>query len=126
MLPTVTATPIDNYPAWLLAWEHTVNKTDVAPAFRALVQALEASAQPLWIVVDLHNDPVFPLHETITSALWGPFRHKQLREWLVVGSNNTAHLIGRTLSGITGRKNILWFKTIQEVYEYMDHVLVSG
>jgi hypothetical protein len=35
-------------------------------------------------------------------------------------------MIGRTLSGITGRKNILWFRTIQEVYEYMDRGLVSG
>jgi hypothetical protein len=126
MPPTVTATQIQGYPAWLLHWEHSVNKDDVARAFRIITQALDASTEPLWIVVDLRSNPVFPLRETISSAFWGPFRHKNMREWLVVGSNSTAHLIGNTLANITGRANIRWFHEIADVFAHMDAVIVDN
>lgn len=123
MSKTVSATPIEGYPAWLLAWETRVDRADVSPAFRQLTQALDESPDSLWIVVDLRQNPNLPLHETISSTLWGPSRHDQLRGWLVLGSSSTAQLIGRTLTKITGRFNIQWFETMDQAIEHMQMVL---
>lgn len=125
MNKTVSATPVEGFPAWLLAWEQRVEKEDVGPAFRQLTRALDDSNDPLWIIVDLRKNPSLPLHETISSTLWGPSRHDKLRGWLVIGSNSTAQLIGRTLSKITGRFNIEWFETIDQVYDHMQKIIAQ-
>lgn len=123
MNKTVSVMPIEGYPAWLLTWEQKVDKRDVAPAFRQLTQALDDSEGMIWVVVDLGKNPNLPLHETISSTLWGPSRHDKLRGWLVIGSNSTAQLIGRTLSKVTGRFNIQWFENMDQVLTHMQIVL---
>lgn len=119
MSTSVTATPIEGYPAWLLTWEHTIIPDDIAPAFRSLTRALDESTKPLWIIVDLRANPTLPILETFSSAFRGPFMHKNMGEWLVVGSNSVARTIGRTLSKVTNRSNILWMNSMEEAFNHM-------
>ncbi|MCC6565168.1 MAG: hypothetical protein IT298_05340, partial [Chloroflexi bacterium] len=71
------------------------------------------------ILVDLRERPNFPLTDTLRGALDGVFQHHNLDKWLVVGSTSLAQTIGRTLSAITRRSNILWFKTYDEAIAYL-------
>ncbi len=119
MAKSVWLQPVDGYEAWLLVWTRNVLKEDVAPVFAELTQMLDTSPKPLWVIVDLRADPVFPFIETVTAALRGPFRHRNLREWLVVGANVQALIIGRTLSSLSSRTNIRWFTTISQAYAHM-------
>lgn len=92
-----------------MTWSHEVNGHDVKPAFEAITQYLDAANQPIYILVDILSDPIFPLRETISSALWTAYKHPMLAEWLIVGANPLAHAIERTLSKVTGRHNVVWF-----------------
>ncbi len=102
-----------------LIWEHEVDKADVAAAFDDLLAYLNAAQTQVYVFVDILSNPQFPLRETITHALWKAFRHQQLEEWLVIGSNPLASAIERTLSGITRRKNVMWFKSEAEALAYL-------
>jgi hypothetical protein len=123
---TVRAYRIEGYAAWMLEWEQVINKDEIAPVFRKIVRALDASDEPLYVVVDLTKDPEFPMSQTINAALWGPFRHKRLQAWLVVGSNRTAQVIGRTLNNLTRRDNIVWYETVEEAFAYLDALKPSA
>lgn len=116
---TVSVTPITGRDALLLSWEHRVDKDDVRTAFADMTQYLHEARRPLYVIVDLRKNPVFPLAETITACFWGPFRHTMLAEWLVVGSSPPARTIGRTLVGISRRDNIRWLQTMEQAEEYL-------
>ncbi|MFN8378437.1 MAG: hypothetical protein U0452_07170 [Anaerolineae bacterium] len=119
-MATVRTTPVENHRALRMDWDSSPDKRDVRDAFQQMTELLDASGQPLWVIVDVSSNPRFPLSETITGAFWGSFRNKMLLEWLVVGASGTAHTIGRTLTGITKRDNIRWFPTIDEAMAYLE------
>lgn len=105
--------------AVIMIWQREVIQTDVTVAFRDLVNRLDQSPEPLYVIVDLRADPRFPLMETFRGALNGPFRHPRLAEWLVVGANSVARSIGSALMSITGRANIHWFSTFEEALVHL-------
>jgi hypothetical protein len=121
---TVYAEPVEDYNALVMLWEHDIRTEDVQPAFDTITQHLNAADAPMYVLVDLLKDPQFPLLETISGALWGPFRNPMLKEWLVIGSNNLAHVIARMLMNATRRNNIRWFKSYDEAKAYMQKITV--
>jgi hypothetical protein len=121
-IPTVDVQPIKYLPALKMIWQHKVVDKDVITAFESITTALNNSKDPLYVVVDLLNNPNFPLMVTIQNAL-EPYRHPQLQEWLIVGSNWMARTIEGTLSKITRHKNVRWFDTEDDALNYLKSVL---
>ena len=121
----VTTTPIEGQPALLMKWPRSVDKESIRTAFRGIMDVLDATGEPIYVIVDLRDDPDFPMTETIQSAYWGPFRHHRLAEWLVVSTNVLGRMIGHTLATITRRNNIKWFDTMDEAMAYLhEHATV--
>jgi hypothetical protein len=79
----------------------------------------------MWVVVDLRANPILPFIETVMAAIGGPFKHPRLSQWLVVGANPQAKVIGRTLTSLTQRNNTLWFDDVDAACEYVRHHLGS-
>ncbi len=124
--PTVYIESVEGYPAMVMRWEHAIHSRDVSVAFRDINERLDAADEPMYVLVDLLENPQFPLLDTIAGALWGPFRHPTLNEWLVIGTNTLARVIARSLSNATRRNNIRWFSSYEEVYAYMDKMRLDG
>lgn len=122
-MSTCTATPVPDLPAAILWWATHVSRDDVIPAFRQLNDIINLSPVPVYVFVDLRERPHFPLTDTLRGALEGPFRNPNLAEWLVIGSTPLAQTIGRTLSAITLRNNIRWFKDEPDAKAYLLQVL---
>lgn len=120
---TVYVESVDNYPALKMVWKSEVDKADLAPAFQAIKKTLNASEQHLYVIVDLRDDPEFPIVDTVVEALRGPFRHRKLAEWLVCDANYSARWIGSLLSRSSGRDNIRWFNTMDDICAYLETVV---
>lgn len=120
----VTVTLIDGSPALLMSWPRIIERDSIKEAFRTIVTSLDASDVPMYVVVDLHANPDFPMTDTIQGAYFGPYRHPMLSEWLVVNTNILGRMIGNTLSSITRRHNIKWFDTMEEALDYL-HKMVA-
>lgn len=119
-MTTITVEPVPDEPAILMSWEHNVTAQDIRNAFQQINILLNTSATPQYVIVDLLNDPRLPIMETVVSALSGPFRNRRLIEWLVIGSNSTGRSIDDMLSRVTGRPNVRWFDSHDEVAVYLD------
>lgn len=119
---TVNVKVMEGQNALLMTWQRDVDKDDVRSAYHEMMEHLNMTSKPMYIIVDIQSNPRFPLAETISGAFWGPFRHKMLAEWLVVGSSSLARNIGRTLTGITLRDNIRWFGTMEEAVAYLESI----
>lgn len=116
--PTVDVQPIDGYPALKMTWQHKVRDEDVVVAFRKIGATLDSSDYPVYIVVDLLNDPQFPILTTVHEVI-GPYRHPKLEAWLVIGSNWMAKTIESALAKITRRKSVHWFRSENEAIAYL-------
>ena len=121
-MPSVDVVTLPGYPALKMIWQKQINKTDMKPAFHQITEALRRSRSPMYVVVDLRQDPQLPIAETMMEALRGPFRHPQLAEWLVFGANRSARTIGAILIRASKRNNIRWFDTEDEVLAYLNAV----
>lgn len=118
-MATVSVTSIENYPALLMSWENLVSDIDVVRAFRTITQHLEASVQPLDIVVDLTTRPDMPIGTTMKEALFGPYRNSKTNEWLIIGRHSGGKIIDRILGGTTERRNVRWFTDHESAYAYL-------
>ena len=120
-MTTVYVESIEGYNALRMVWQHQVDRRDVQTAFQSIASRLAGAPVPTCVIVNIQDDPNFPLRETIFGAL-GPYRNRNLSEWLIVGENRFAHLIERTLSSITGRTNVFWFERESQALAHMDEV----
>lgn len=119
-MSTVNVTKIQGHKnALLMRWEHDVNKEDVSPAFEEITAFLNISPEKCYVVVDLLQNPRFPMVETMRRALSGPYDHPKMEAWLVVGSNQLARQIENFLSTVTGKKNVYWFDTIEDAMTHL-------
>jgi hypothetical protein len=109
----------DHDNAVLMTWQRQVQTEDVKVAFSQIMDHLKQKQTPLYVVVDILRNPNFPVGTTITAALLGPYRHPDLAAWLVVGSNWMAKSIERALANVTGRKNVLWFDTMEAALRHL-------
>lgn len=122
---TVEVNPIVGFRALKMTWQHRVNDKDIEAAFGMIMDALKRADAPLVVVVDLRQNPKFPLRSTISEAS-APYRHPMMGEWLIIGSNWAAHAIERTLSNVTRRRNVQWFANDDEVIEYLQQRIAQA
>ena len=118
-MKTVTAKPIEHLHAIKMIWQHSAKTEDIIEAFEQITEYLGQSEELVYVVVDITSKPNFPMAVTINSAFIGPYGHPKLAQWLIVGSNQMARMIERTLSFLARRKNVLWFETEQAVMEHL-------
>ena len=117
---TVHVEPVEGHNALSMIWQENVTKADVKAAFKAIEARLQTTESPLFVIVDITANPNFPLLETINAALFGPYRHPRLKEWLIIGANRSAQMIERVLAGSVVRKNVRWFTNADEALVYLN------
>ncbi len=116
---TVSVEPIPDCDVLRMTWQHKVNALDVTRAFAAIMEVLNHTDHPTYIVVDIRSNPSFPLIETAISAV-DTQRHPMLAQWLVVGTNWMAHTIERVLVNMSGETKVVWFATEAEAQAYLE------
>ena len=119
---TVEVESIEGYPVLRMNWQHRIDPKDLQPVFQQITDRLNKTKTPLYVMIDLSNDPQFPIVDTMMSALRGPFRHPQMAEWLVFGSNRSARMIGSLLTKATRRENIRWFNSEEEALSHLEQI----
>lgn len=115
---TVIVTYNNNCHTISMVWNSKVSPKDVKAAFAEIDSILNASESPLYVLVDISANPNFPIADTIAGVLFGPYRNKNLKGWLIIGKTSMAQMIERVLSSVTGIKNVFWFDTEEEALEY--------
>jgi hypothetical protein len=118
---TIKVTLLEHEPVIYFQWGHLVFRDDVRPAFEQIDRLLDASPDPIYVLVDISSNPQFPLTETVNAAIQGPARHPKLKGWLVVGKSNMAQIIGRSINALTGKRNIQWFETYADALAFVRH-----
>jgi hypothetical protein len=101
-----------------MTWPHHIDDIEVKMAFQKIAEVLEQASEPLYVVVDVRQNPRFPLKATLAEAR-SVHVHPRLRGWLVIGSNWLARAIDRTLSSLTRRKSVQWFDSEDAVIAYL-------
>ena len=122
---TIIVEDVRGHRAIKMTWQHQVIYNDVRDAFHSINFTLNASTEPMYVVVDITSNPNFPLNATITEAAAGPYRNPKLKEWLIIGSSGLARIIEQILSSLTGRRNVRWFKTEAEVMAYLESQMMQ-
>jgi hypothetical protein len=115
---TVSINLIEGNDSLRMTWKRDVVEGDVKSAFQKIVTILDKSEKPIFVMVDLRQNPQFPLRTTIIEAMKA-YKHPMLTAWLIVGTNSMAKIIEATLSSLTRRKNVYWFVTEQDALAYM-------
>jgi hypothetical protein len=116
---TVAVKMLDDNLAILMHWQQDIQPKDVYAAYRRITELLDNAPSPQYVVVDLTENPRFPLHETIKGALFGPYTHRNLVQWLVVGKHAVGQTIARVLASTTGKQLVKWFDTMDEALAYL-------
>ena len=115
MQPTVYVKQVTSN-VLVMTWQHDVERDDIATAFSDIRARLQETDQPIQIIVDLTAKPLFPIQTTVGHAMQGVFGHRNLERWLVAGESTSARLIANALDQFRRRKNIFWFRTLNEAY----------
>ncbi len=120
---TVWLAPIAGYDrAYRMIWTATPTAADVQTVFNAIYAAQNAATSPIHIIVDLTENPTFPLGITMSAALKA-HNHKHMGSWLVVGSNRVARLIGGFLTSF--KKSIEWFDTDEAALMRLSNLMMT-
>ncbi len=101
-----------------MIWSAYIDGGDVRNAFSQICDYLEEVEDAVWVIVDITANPNLSLNNTVFTAM-NAQKMANLEAWLVLGKNKTAEVIGRTLSAITGKKNIEWFDAETELNQYL-------
>lgn len=120
---TITVEKHAVYPVIMMTWARKIDKADVINSFQEINTILDESNVQLWVVVDLVANPIFPMLETISNAMRGPYQHPKLEKWLVINGNPMAKTIERVLSHTTGIRKVEWFDTGEDVWAYVEDIL---
>lgn len=118
-MPTVHVEPVGPYNAVLMAWEAEVHQGDITRAFRQILAHLEASSEPIFVVVDIRHNHHMPLLPTVQGALSGAYQHPHLKAWLVVGRHPLARQVENALAKLTQRHNVVWFDDYDAALNYL-------
>ncbi|MCS7071541.1 MAG: hypothetical protein NZM00_08555 [Anaerolinea sp.] len=106
-----------------VTWASVVDGVAINTTFRTMQMYLDATQTPLPVIFDMSQCVRFSAPDVLRGALFGPFRHPMLDEWLVIGADTLARNVGRVLSNVTGIHNIHWFFTHEQAYT---HLLVKA
>ena len=107
----------------MMRWSREIDKCALEIAFQKIMEHLEASPCPLYIIVDLSANPRFPTLETILQTVKGAYQHPKVAGWLVLKANPIARTIATVLAKTTGIKSVLWFNTQEEIDTYLENVV---
>lgn len=123
-MPSVTVVPLPNLPPdapihLLMTWQQAVLANDVREAFRHILDVLNKSHHPVFVVVDIRSNPRFPVTQTIAEGI-EPYRYENLAAWLIVGQNLLAKSIERVLTTITHRHAVRWFDTFDDALGFVE------
>lgn len=102
-----------------VTWTGSVDGTAINTTFRDLQSYLDAARNPLPIVFDMSQCTRFSAPDALRGALFGPFRHPLVDEWLIIGADALARNVGRVLTNVTGIDNIRWFFTHEQAYTHL-------
>ncbi len=111
--------PLAGYSALRMIWPRQVDSDDVHHAFQELVCILDQSRVDIQVIVDITNNPKFPIQTVITETLIGSHHHPRLGNWLIVGSNRMGRVIGSVLDSVSKRDVIHWFETEDQAIAYL-------
>lgn len=110
---TVSVEAIKDYPALLMKWGETADPTDIKKAYEVISDALSVAQSPLFVIVDLSENRYMPLRETVSGALFGPYNHRNLDAWLVIGGHQIARMVASSLSQVTRQHKVEWFANME-------------
>ncbi len=116
---TILVSKRDDAPVVLMTWQQRVNERDVLAAFEQVDRLLNESDGSCYVLVDIRSNPQFPIAATLKGAAFGPYRNRNMAEWLIVGVNPIARLIERTLTGVTKHDIVRWFDDETEALGYV-------
>lgn len=100
-----------------------ITTADMRQALAQINQIVNASSAEVVVMVNLLNTPDIPITTTVNSALEGPYTNPKLKEWLAVGQSPVARLIEKILVSVTGRRNVRWFDSEEEIFAYLESSL---
>jgi len=123
---TVSVEVINDHGDLKMVWEAYPKDKHVSSAFDYINTSLNETHHPIYILVDLQSDPQIPLTTTIREVMSGPFRHKNLKKWLVVGRNRRAQVVARVMDTISKDSTILWFDTENEALDKLNELIAQS
>jgi hypothetical protein len=116
----ITVEYSEEFKALWMAWGKGAQGRDVHHAYREISAYLETQDEPICIVVDLRENIYMPVRETVTGALFGPYKHPMVGAWLVIGANSFAQHVASMLQAVTRQDMVVWFKDEMEVASYLE------
>jgi hypothetical protein len=122
---TVSVQPVKDYPALIMTWQKFAHPKDIRQAYRTISEALDVATSPIYVIVDLRDNMQMPLKETVTGAVFGPYNHRNLAAWFVIGTHQIARAVAGSLSQITRQHRVEWFDTEEQVYELMQELIAA-
>jgi hypothetical protein len=119
---TVSVEPVKDYPALVMKWQAYAKPDDIKRAYRIISEALDVAPSPIYIIVDLRENKQMPLKETVSGALFGPYSHRNLAAWFVVGGHQIARVVANSLAQVTRQHRVDWFDTEEDAYNRLKEV----
>ncbi len=123
MPPSVQVERLTDYPAFVMIWQQQINRDDIDSAKATLMQLLDMSRQPQYVIVDLHLATDFLLSKTIASVLLSVYVHRNVEEMLLCGSDEVTRILKRTLDLRSGLSSSRRFEAWAAVLDYLDEQL---
>jgi hypothetical protein len=96
-----------------------IGANDLQIALNRLADFLNNSTAPLYVIVDLSNDPTFSTQAVIDAALDSLYRHSQVREWLLIGQSELGRMVVNVVKTATGVDRVRWFDSEADALEYI-------
>lgn len=119
---TITVKQEATLPVIRMHWHRMINIGDVQVAFRLVRDMLDRADGVTHVVIDMMDNPRFPLLTTLNCLISGPFHHAQMGEWLILGSSSQARLFAKTLGDMKANATIRYFATEAQVTAHMEHL----
>jgi hypothetical protein len=117
---SVTVEYSDEFKALWMSWGKGATGRDVQNAYREISAYLETQDEQICIVVDLRQNIYMPVRETVSGALFGPYKHPKVGAWLVMGGNSFAQHVAIMLQGVTKQNMVVWCNDEAEVFKYLE------
>lgn len=102
----------------LMRWQANIRDVDITTAFNDIETYLNEYAGKVSVIVDLTGQTNIPIHSTLFKSI-SIQNHANLDNWLVLGKNKIARMIGNTLTNMTRKDNIRWFDTFEQLQDYL-------
>lgn len=117
--PTVQVERVPEYDALKLIWRVPVQRSEAALAAEILLQGLEESEGPVFLLVELAGDALVPTGVKISDALREACRSPRLAGMLIYGQGPSARIISRRLMLLTAQVFIRAFESEADALDFL-------